>query len=316
MAHPHENEILEALWPADLPGGMKVWVILDGARDERIYGAVDGCSLEKCCLYSGDLPWQLQMTAPYLVSLERDDRFTREVIEKGWGNSWGVFLQTEAGIKTLRRHLRSFLRVRDERGRRLIFRYSDPRVLRVYLRTCRTEELRAFFGPVASFLMEDDSAEAMLEFQFDGVQLGERRLGFGQTRAPHARMTHATPDRPAGTLVIRDAQLNMFSASRAEQFVERVSAMLERHWPQASREAGLREFVEAGIQKAKSYEIINELDMARFLNLQMALGRDFEADPRYPWAPIILEEDAFTGTRKVERLCDFAREALAAERQG
>ena len=46
----------------------------------------------------GDLPWQLQVTAPYLVQLERDDRFTRYLIDTGWGNSWGSFLRTETGV--------------------------------------------------------------------------------------------------------------------------------------------------------------------------------------------------------------------------
>ena len=54
------------------------------------------------------------MSAPYLIQLERDDRFTRYLVETGWGSSWATFLRTEASIKQLRRHLREFLRVRDE----------------------------------------------------------------------------------------------------------------------------------------------------------------------------------------------------------
>src|ERR1035437_4640597 len=95
--------VLDALWPPGLPAHMAVFAIVDGARDERIYGAVRGTFLPKDCLYSGDLPWQLQMTAPYLVQLEREDRFTRFLIDTGWGNSWATFLRTETGIKQLRR---------------------------------------------------------------------------------------------------------------------------------------------------------------------------------------------------------------------
>jgi hypothetical protein len=157
--------ILDTLWPPGLPSRMAVFVILDGARDERIHSAVRGTFLPKDCLYTGDLPRQLQMTAPYLVQLERDDRFTRYVLEKGWGGSWGVFLRTETGIKQLRRHLREFLRVRDEAGKRLIFRYYDPRVLRVYLPTCWPGELNTFFGPVAAFFTEGEDPREILEFR-------------------------------------------------------------------------------------------------------------------------------------------------------
>src|ERR1035441_4539010 len=127
--------VLDALRPPGLPAHMAVFAIVDGARDERIYAAVKGTFLPKACLYSGDLPWQLQMTAPYLVQLDREDRFTRYLIDAGWSRNWATFLRTETGIKQLRRHLREFLRVRDESGKRLIFRYYDPRVLRVYLPT-------------------------------------------------------------------------------------------------------------------------------------------------------------------------------------
>lgn len=169
MASEARNPVLEALWPPGQPASLGVFAILDGARDERIYGAVDGTRLPKDCLYSGDLPWQMQMTAPYLVQLDREDRFTRRVLADGWGNSWGTFLRTETGIKQLRRHLRQFLRVRDERGHRLIFRYYDPRVLRVYLPTCTPGELETFFGPIHSFVMEGESPEEILEFRCSGA---------------------------------------------------------------------------------------------------------------------------------------------------
>jgi hypothetical protein len=105
------------------------------------------------------------MTAPYLIQLEREDRFSRFLIETGWGRSWATFVRTETGIKQLRRHLREFLRVCDESGRRLIFRYYDPRVLRVYLPTCRPAELDTFFGPVSAFITEGEYPGEILEFR-------------------------------------------------------------------------------------------------------------------------------------------------------
>jgi hypothetical protein len=163
--------LVDVLWRPKLPSYVSVFAILDGARDERIYGAVHGCRLQKRCLYSGDLPWQLKMTAPYLVQLEKGDPFTQRLIDNGWGDSWGIFLRTETGIEQLRRHLRRFLRVRDESGRRLIFRYYDPRVLRIYLPTCWTSEIEEFFGPVSAYLAEGESTEEVLEFRRESGSL-------------------------------------------------------------------------------------------------------------------------------------------------
>ena len=59
----------------------------------------------------------------------------------------------------------------DEAGRRLIFRYYDPRVLRVYLPTCWPAELETVFGPVDCFLTEGESAAEVIEFRRSGGAL-------------------------------------------------------------------------------------------------------------------------------------------------
>ncbi len=164
------QELVQALWPNGPASSTAAWTILDTARDPRIYGAVDGSFLEKCCLYSGDLPWQLQMTAPYLVQLRSDDRLTRYIGENGRGNAWGIFARSEAGIKTLRRHFRGFLRVRDRQGRRLLFRYYDPRVMRIYLPTCTKDELETVFGPVSEYLIENEDG-ALVRYRLEGGRL-------------------------------------------------------------------------------------------------------------------------------------------------
>jgi len=176
MAHELLKPIQAALWPPNQPQWLKVWVVLDGARDKRIYSAVTDTYLNKCCLYSGDLPWELQLVAPHLIELDRDDRFTRYLINQGWGNSWGIFFRSTASMERLRRHLREFLVVKDERGKRLIFRYYDPRVLRVYLPTCFTRELQTFFGPIQHFLLEGEYPDTLIQFGFDDVALSEEAI--------------------------------------------------------------------------------------------------------------------------------------------
>jgi len=117
----------------------------------------------------------LQRAAPYLVQLEREDRLTRFLLENGWGRNWGIFLRTDIRFKDLRNHLRSFLRVKDEKGSRLIFRYYDPRVFRAYLPTCTPSELQKTFGPIQSFVMEGDDFEDILEMKFDQRELQTNR---------------------------------------------------------------------------------------------------------------------------------------------
>lgn len=158
---------MDELWEPGYTGPRRVWTILDGARDPEVYRTVLTSYADRTCLYAGALPPQLEVAAPYLVQMEFDDRFARKVLDDGWGKSWGVFLKTETGLENLRKHLRQFLLVRDERGKSLIFRYYDPRVLRVYLPTCTPNELRTIFGPIQEFAMEGEEPDEMLRFRVD-----------------------------------------------------------------------------------------------------------------------------------------------------
>jgi len=162
------------LWPNG--PSRDVWMILDCARDQkRIFRFLLACHLEQSCLYAGPISPALEMAAPYLLQLEHDNQETRNLIELSWGNSWGVFLRSPTNLNNLRKHLRRFLIVHDPQGRRMAFRYYDPRILRGYLPTCNSEELRFVFGPIEYFWTEHRTdPDHMLEFQRDGGKLLEK----------------------------------------------------------------------------------------------------------------------------------------------
>jgi len=153
-----------------------IWMIVDAARDPRIFPMLQEFHLEYYCLYSGKLPPAMAAAAPYLVQLACDDRDTRRFLERAWGKSYGVFLKCGTHPNTLRRHLRGFLVVDDPGGNRLVFRYYDPRVLRVYLPTCNQDELRTVFGPIERFWMEDEEPATVLDYRFDEIRLIESKF--------------------------------------------------------------------------------------------------------------------------------------------
>ena len=172
MTAKRNATILDQLWPPDGSSPLSVYVILDGARDDRIAPAVRGSKLPESCLYAGDLPSELASVAPYLAKLQRDHPFTGMVLEEGWGKSWGIFVLSTADLEELRRHFRRFLKVQDEKGKTLIFRYYDPRVLRVYLPTCNARELLALFGPASLFVLEGEDPSTMIRYHREADKLG------------------------------------------------------------------------------------------------------------------------------------------------
>lgn len=153
-----------------------VWMIIDGARDKRIYFDVINSHLDSTCLYSGDLSPDLEHVAPYLVQLEMGDKYSRDLISRGWDYSWGVFLRSGTTMEKLRRHLRTLLTVKDWTGRKLLFRYYDPRVLRNFLPTCTSEELKTVFGPVQKFWTEAEGGQYLLRFEFAKGRLVETEV--------------------------------------------------------------------------------------------------------------------------------------------
>ncbi len=167
---PAVDWITARLWPTK--HSIRVWAILDGARDEQIYQMVLGYGGEKCCLYAGTLHPELERAAPHLVRLEdAHDPFVRELISRSWGESWGVYFQAETTLAEVRKHLRTLLRVNDEAGRKLVFRYYDPRVLRAFLPTCDPSQLKQMFGPGKRFVMEGEDPRTVIQYKFDSGKL-------------------------------------------------------------------------------------------------------------------------------------------------
>jgi hypothetical protein len=173
----------------------KLYQQLFGEPNTLVYAVLDGASIpdlalpevlwehepEHVCLYRGELEPDLAATAPYLVALDRDAEFTRWVLTQGWGNHWGIFAITppDVTLAALRKHFRTFLMVTSPENKPLYFRYYDPRVLRVYLPTCNAEELQTVFGPVATYVCEDEKAELLLSFRNDAGALRKQTTKLG-----------------------------------------------------------------------------------------------------------------------------------------
>lgn len=142
-----------------------VFAVLDGASIPDLRMSLHQHQPEHICLYRGELADDMAEVAPYLVRLEKDTDFTNWVLTQGWGEHWGIFALTAEPLVELRQHFRRFLTVYGPENKPLLFRYYDPRVLRVYLSTCNAEELATVFGPVASFLCEDEDPMLAVRYQ-------------------------------------------------------------------------------------------------------------------------------------------------------
>lgn len=169
------DRVREALWPSEGRAGWSVYAVLDGARSARIHRDVAESGLPHACLYAGPLPAPMVEVAPYLVKLTPDAPFTRALLADGWGASFGIFILANAMLEELRRHFRRLLKVRDEAGQVLLFRFYDPRVMRAYLPTCNPSELGQVFGPVGMFVVEGEDGAVRRFHRGERGELAEAR---------------------------------------------------------------------------------------------------------------------------------------------
>ncbi len=166
-----QDAVKRTLWLGNGQDQGRFYAILDTARDNIIYSRLAESDNQKVCLLIGDQARELATVAPYLVELDEDDPFTQWLLGQGWGKSWFIFVESEITFKKLRNHVRSFLRVSDEDGKILFFRYYDPRVLRVFLPTCDAEQLKSMFGPIDSFYCEGEGGDSIFQFSLRDSKL-------------------------------------------------------------------------------------------------------------------------------------------------
>lgn len=165
-----KQRAITCLWQLGAAHGRErqacLYAILDAARDKRIYPGLRrlAATEEIVGLYQGPTARQLAAVAPYLVCLGTGNRVFDWIWEFGWGESWGIFLWSLVAADTLRSHFRRLTMVQGPDGRRMLFRFYDPRVLREFLPTCDAAQLGEIFGPVTAYMTETLQGDAIITF--------------------------------------------------------------------------------------------------------------------------------------------------------
>ena len=130
------------------------FAVVDGAADPAVGELLKMGGVRYESLYEGEGAAETAPFGPFLVLLRDGEGLLRQIVGRGWGKGWGVFLRTGSGFEEVRRHLRRSLMVRAEDGRQMLFRFYDPRVLRLFLPTCEAAQRAEFFGPIVHFVTE------------------------------------------------------------------------------------------------------------------------------------------------------------------
>jgi len=167
------------------------FILLDAARMNEAMEEAQRLNPAHESLYPKEDNVLLQSVAPYLFRFENESEFNHYFIEKGWGDNWGVMINSKASFDELHKHFRRFLMVKTEDGVQLFFRFYDPRVLRIFLPTCDFKQLQEFFGPVQSFLLEDEDFRYGIRFWLQNGSLQSKKIHFREISSSGINPTNA-----------------------------------------------------------------------------------------------------------------------------
>ena len=113
----------------------------------------------------------------------------------------------------------------------------------------------------------------------------------------------------SAVLTIRKEQMRALESSMLQRFEVRMAGHLKRFFRDhchALEEAQIRSAIQHGMERAKTYGIVTERNICKYLNRMFIFGRDFDSEPQMPWAAEILT----SGSVPLKRMERFSRVAL------
>ena len=116
-------------------------------------------------------------------------------------------------------------------------------------------------------------------------------------------------------LRIRPEQMKVLDDDMLRKFEDKMVVHLNKFFHERCAKLGkdgTREAILYAIERAASYEIVSERDVCIYIDIMFEFGRDFDKDPKLPWAGKILNDKVLTGkpAEKVNRLYDTATENI------
>ncbi len=253
-------------------GTLHTYAIIDAAKVPNLPELLENSGLNHRCLFKGNAYDELKYVAPWIVHLEDDNTFTRNLFTRSdtpwhlWDVAPGIFIRSRAALDDLWKHCRKFTRVQNEDGKWYYFRFWEPR----------------HFGPYLTAL-NDNIAHTQRWFIVDGskpVEIllldteDEKLLSFKPPKnLPVGRSNQPFKIGPSEVAILSGSKKNDFT-KKLKQYL-----LIESEYLGTRSNQDQNELVQKLVSHAFFYDIRIERSVANFALASLIFGRPLDSDP-------------------------------------
>ena len=142
---------------ADKVPPLHTYAILDAAKVVNFVEMLEASGLKHRCLFKGEAAQEMRDVAPYVVRLEEDVDFTRNLFSHDpeqdvpwfmWDRDPGIYVRSRGSLEDMWKHYRKFIRLVDENEKWYYHRFYEDEtsnILFQFLRNRRVDAAQWFF---------------------------------------------------------------------------------------------------------------------------------------------------------------------------
>ncbi len=294
-----------------------LYAVLDLSQGPEVLKQLLESKHQYFSLFEGEDAERLMPFAPVLVALPAHSALLTKMVELGWSNHWGIFINSHAAVDQIWHFFRWLLIAVSPEGSASMLRFYDPRVLRALLPKCTAVQLQQLFSVVRYYITEAESPDEAFAFSLTQHGLQRTILSLSGKPAetkiePIAQGWSMHGDRFALTA----EQAQKLQEKKRDSMPDNVLAQVGELRPALLRTVGerrLRFLAQSACDRATNYGIRTQADILKYVLLQVELGSHFDVDPAMPWAAQILRM-RLKPAEKLARLMEWAS-ALSKNKQ-
>ncbi len=138
--------------------GIETYALVNAATNFELSLVARLMGMAVYALLDGDKTLEIAAVGPNLVAIDNVPGYLDRWIEH-IGDEAGLLFQSNAGLDAVHAHLRSICVITDQQGQEFILRYFEPEKFRTMLPTLKPGELQALFGPISSWICENEEGD-------------------------------------------------------------------------------------------------------------------------------------------------------------